>query len=174
MALGTRLKGVIALREGRPAEARPLFEQAREGFAEVGAQSEVTASDGRIIECLLASGRAETALALAREVVERASAAGASNVHLPMLRRVLGVALLHAGDVEGARAALEDSLREARAQQAAYEVALTLGELVRLAKIERGVAPSGLEAERDAILAGLGVVLPPQPAAEPNPRASGD
>jgi hypothetical protein len=85
---------------------------------------------------------------------------------------VLGAALLHAGDVEGARAALEESLRAARAQQAAYEVALTLGELVRLAKIDGAIAPSGLEAERDAILAGLGVVLPPQPAAETNPRVS--
>jgi hypothetical protein len=90
-----------------------------------------------------------------------------------MLRRVLGAALLLAGHLEGARAALEESLRAARAQQAAYEVALTLGELVRLAKIEGGIAPTGLEAERDAILAGLGVVLPPQPAAESNPRVSG-
>ena len=169
VALGTRLQGVVALRAGRPAEAMPLFEQAREGFAELGAQNEVTATDGRIIECLLAEGRAESALALARGAVERATAAGASNVHLPMLRRVQGAALLQAGDVEGARAALEESLRAARAQQAAYEVALTLGELVRLAKIEGGVAPSGLEAERDAILAGLGVALPPQAAAEPEP-----
>ena len=160
VALGTRLHGVLALRAGRAAEALDLLEQARAGFVEVGAQSEVLATDGPIVESLLLVGEDERARALALDAVARARAAGARNVHLPMLRRALGSVLVQGGDPDGARRAFEESLRAGSERSARYEVALTLDALARLERAE-GAHPEALEAERDEIRAALGVVSPP-------------
>lgn len=162
MALGARLKGLALLRAGRAAEALPLLEDARAGFVEVGAQGEVIASDGRIAECLDRLGETPRAVALAREAIARARGVGGANVHLPMLHRRLGIALVRAGDPAAARVALEESLEIARSREADFEVALTLDALDSL-------EPSAdYEAERDRILAGLGAVAPSRA-----PRSSG-
>jgi class 3 adenylate cyclase/tetratricopeptide (TPR) repeat protein len=160
LALGTRLQGVLALRAGRLDEALALFEEARAGFTEVGAQSEVTATDGRIVECLLLRGDVARARLLATEAVDRARSLGPVSLHLPMLQRLLGSSLFQAGDEAGARSLLEESLQAARARHARYDVALTLEALAQIARAEPE-RTAALEAERDEILAGLGVVVPP-------------
>jgi hypothetical protein len=85
------------------------------------------------------------------------------------LTRLLGWTHLEAGELDAARDALERSLHLARLEDenfgirsADYEVALTLGALIRLGGLT-GEATEGLEAERDTIFARLGVVRVPEP-----------
>jgi hypothetical protein len=99
------------------------------------------------------------------------------------LLRLRGCALLQLGRLDEARHALEDALARARGHEADfviksadYEAARTLDALVRLGELVGDPSLDGLRAERDEILARLGIVgLPevPRPAsAEAGPRRS--
>jgi class 3 adenylate cyclase/tetratricopeptide (TPR) repeat protein len=162
VALVTRQLGTVGLRAGRLDDAFSLFERAREGFLEVGAQNETVDTDGRIAECLLLQDD-DRGLEIATGALNRARSIGPESVHVPMLERVTGYALLRAGDVTGACKAFEESLRAARERRAQYQVALTLDALVRLDRL-RGSNTEAVATERDSILAELAVVeLPPAP-----------
>jgi hypothetical protein len=79
---------------------------------------------------------------------------GKSNVAL--LHRASAIALARMGDRDGARRELELSIAAARARGEDYELALALDVLGALGPVD----PDRL-AERDAIVARLGVVHPP-------------
>ena len=129
VALGTRLQG-RGLARGRPAEALALFEEAREGFAEVGAQNEVIATDGRIIEALPPARRGRARPGLAADALEQARGMGAANVYVPLLQRGLGLALRHASATRRARGPRSRRACGRHGRAAAFEVALTLGALL--------------------------------------------
>ena len=78
-----------------------------------------------------------------------------------MLHRLQGLALLEAGDLVKARIELEESLRQSRARQADYDLALTLQARAVLADREGIAADPDESQEQRNILARLGVWNPP-------------
>jgi hypothetical protein len=77
------------------------------------------------------------------------------------LLRVRGCALMQLGRMTEARAALDESLSEARARGAEYEVALALDALVVLGRLA-GDETTTLDEERTTIFERLGVVATPE------------
>ena len=152
-ATATKLLGKVRSRSGRHDEALDLFEAARAGYADTGAQSGVNETEAWTAECHLLRGDVERAFDLATQVLARSEASGGFEV--PTLKRVRAYALLLLGPESAAAEALEDSLDASRARQIGYEVALSLEGLRRLAADPARV--TALEAERDAILARLQV-----------------
>jgi tetratricopeptide (TPR) repeat protein len=154
--------GRVASRSGRPDDALPLFEEARTIFEEMGNRPQVLETSARIAECELLRGDLEHALTLADLALERALALGGVAVQSPMLHRIRGCALLRSGRPTEARAALDESLRDARSRAARFEVALTLEAFAELDRVE-GCSPDVPRAEEAAeILRQLGVVLSPR------------
>ncbi len=105
------------------------------------------------------------ALALVDRALEQARSTDGAVVHLPLLHRVRGFALIGQRDLAAATDALAKSLAEARARRADYEIALTLRPLARLAD-SKGGSGHELLAESAAILERLGVVQVFEPALE--------
>jgi tetratricopeptide (TPR) repeat protein len=166
VADATRLLGRIASRTGRPEEGLRLLEDARAVYQELGAQGELAETEARIAGSLVRAGLAEEGLARADEARTHAS-----EIHVPLIERIRGYALLQLGELDGAREAFEDSLASARAQDADFEVAMTLDAFVRLDLPGHGEPDAGVEAERDEILRRLGVVQVPEfPPATPRAR----
>ena len=148
----------VALTLGRLLSRTGRFEEAHVMFSE-GAGEYQGEADAREAECLMLEGRAEEALALSTSALERGIEGG---FHLRvMLLRTQGCALLQLGRLDEAKAALDDALEEARTRSLAYEAALTLDALGRLAHVTEHPAIE-LEQERDAILGRLGVVRLPE------------
>jgi tetratricopeptide (TPR) repeat protein len=163
VAHAVRLLGRIASRSSRPAEGMELLRQARAEFSEVGARSDVVETDARIAGALVRGGHAKEGLELASAALRRAA-----GVHVPLLQRLRGYALIQLGDLESGRDALRASLDSARSQGADYEAAVTLDGLVRLAELTDDIDTGSLLAERDTTLSRLGVVyLPPFPVTGP-------
>jgi class 3 adenylate cyclase/tetratricopeptide (TPR) repeat protein len=156
------LLGRVACAEGRYGDAMALFEESLQESQGVGGHVEVLDTRARMAECRLLAGQVHEALAIAEGALEQARALGASVALSPVLWRVQGAALLRSGDTDGARRALEQSLRVAERRQADYERALTLRVLARLDdRTGQALHP---EAARDsaAILERLGVVWTPE------------
>ena len=147
----------VAARAGRYDDALRLYEHSRAEFRAVGDRTSVVEVDAKIAECYLWRGEPERAL---RQVAGAVPSTEGMGVLTPMLRRVEGLALLDLRDLDGARAALEESLRVARARNAQYEVGLTLGALadVLSASHDDGAA---MAAESASILDRLGVMAVP-------------
>ena len=80
---------------------------------------------------------------------------------MPMLERVEGTALMQLGELDAAERALEQSIDDARARKAEFELSLALDALALLRAI-RNEPKESLEAERDEILERLDVVAVPQ------------
>ncbi len=121
------------------------------------------------MECLVLEGAGVDALTLASGALARAETVPGVSVVVANLHRLRGWAYLQTGRPDEAREALEESLRLARLEgenfgirSADYEIALTLGALVRLGALT-GERTDELEAERDTILGRLGVVKVPEP-----------
>jgi class 3 adenylate cyclase/tetratricopeptide (TPR) repeat protein len=172
--------GMNGARSGNLAEARELLEEARELHASEGDDTQVLTDDARIVECLLYGGASAEALALAKDALERADQLKGVSVVAAHLHRLRGWAYLQMGELESARAALQESLRLARVEEEnysyrnpEYEVALTLGALVRLYELT-GEAAERARAEQRGILEGLGVVHVPEPPLSHGDSASGD
>jgi tetratricopeptide (TPR) repeat protein len=168
--------GRHSARVGSFDEARVLLEEARELYAAEGDEIDLLTTDTRLVECLVSEQKTDEALALAAEATERAEDMTGVSVLVATLHRLRGWALMQAGDLDGAEQALEESLRLARLEDenfgirsADYEVALTLGAMVRLFEL-RGDATAEAETERDEIFSRLGVVAVAEP---PLPGASG-
>ena len=155
VALANRQLGKVAARSGNHDEGLELLERARQVFVDVGAQSDVNETVGATAECLVLQERGSEALELITPVVAKAEKSG--GFELPQLKRVRSYALLQTGRLEEAGEAFDESLVTARERGAEYETALGLEGLVRLRRL-RGEATDDAEAERDRILARLGVV----------------
>jgi class 3 adenylate cyclase/tetratricopeptide (TPR) repeat protein len=152
--------GRLAARAGRFEEAKSLLMGAREAHERDGARQEVIVAEARMAECLALEGESEAALDLAESALERARALEAELV-IATLLRVRGCALMQLGRMTEARAALDESLSEARARGAEYEVALALDALVVLGRLA-GDETTTLDEERTTIFERLGVVATPE------------
>lgn len=157
VADATRLLGRIASRTGRAGEGLSLLEDARAVYQALGAQNELAETEARIAGSLVRGGQADDGLARADAARELAS-----ELHVPLIERIRGYALLQLGDPAGARDAFEVSLASARAQDADFETAVTLDALVRLDVLEHGASDPVIATERDEILERLGVVQIPE------------
>lgn len=155
------LLGRVASGEGRHDEAMALFERSLAEAQEVGGHVEALDARARMAECALLTGDVAEARAHIEGALEQARALGGYWAQSSLLHRVHGAALLRAGDLEGARRALHQSLKVARARRADHEEALTLRVLARLDE-DAGAAEYPEAADRSAaILARLGVVWTP-------------
>jgi class 3 adenylate cyclase/tetratricopeptide (TPR) repeat protein len=165
-----------AARAGRFEEAFALYEHSRAEFSAVGDRSSLVEINAKIAECHLWHGEPEAALRLVAETLPSSERDG-GGVHAPMLRRIEGLALLDLGELAGAQAALEESLRLARARKAPYEVGLTLRALAGVLEVT-GKNGASMRRESRAILHRLGVVstdderTPPAPTVPPVLSAS--
>ena len=153
--------GTTMLRIGRPEECLALLDDARTAFANLGAHAEAASTDGRIAECRVAMGESNAALDLATETLSRVRSSDGVSPVAPLLERVRGYALAQLGDLEGAKAAIAESLRAGRARGADHEVVQTLHAIVRLALIEQEPADPEVDAEIRALLERLHIVAIP-------------
>jgi class 3 adenylate cyclase/tetratricopeptide (TPR) repeat protein len=148
--------GRAAARAGRFEEAHAHFDEALALFEELAAERFVTEAQARRAECLLFEGRHEEALALAAEARESARKSPVGGLEA-LLERVIGLAHVQAHRPADAPPHLEESLRIARELKAEFEVALTLSAMATVGWEDAEL----LQAESDAILERLGVVLVP-------------
>jgi len=118
--------GRVLLRVGRLQEAVARLAEAKSHFEQIGAADEVPPVDARIAECRVYEGAFDEALQIASDMLQRAASSKAITRLLPLLKRVQALALLGKGDDHGARAAAEESLRQARALGMEFEMLLTL------------------------------------------------
>lgn len=127
VADGTRLLGRLAARRGDPELSRRLLAVARGIYESDGEALQVNLTDAILAESLLAAGEPEAAAELARRVLGNANALPGRHLVVPLVQRVLGVALRALGmnPVE-ARQALDESIELARRHDSRYELALSL------------------------------------------------
>ena len=126
VALATSFLGRVASRTGRFEDAGRLLADARALFARAGAKTEVIETDALIAESLALDCRFEEARAVGSEALSRSGTSGRQTQYAPLLRRVIGWALVARGDLAAARDILADAIDIARARSAAFEVAQTL------------------------------------------------
>ncbi len=149
--------GRIAARRGEPERADVLLTRARSEFEAIEAASDLLETDVVAVEAALLARQPERALQLSADALEREAAAGGAALHGAALRRVRGEAYLLLDRLDQARAELELSLAVARANSAAYEVALSLAVLERVARLEARTVGTEASEESRAILERLGV-----------------
>jgi tetratricopeptide (TPR) repeat protein len=171
--------GRHAARVGSFDEARSLLEEARDLYAAEGDEIDMLTTDTRLVECLVFEHKTDEALALAAAALHRAGDMTGVSVLVATLHRLRGWGLMQLGDLDAAEQGLEESLRLARLEDenfgirsADYEVALTLGAMVRLLEM-RGEATAEAETERDAIFSRLGVVAVAEPPLPSEPGSGG-
>ena len=160
VAFGTSNLGRAAARAGRFDEAAELLDEALAEFTEIGAESFVLETQARIAELRVLRGDPAAALTVVDEADDLALRLGGMTAVRAILHRVWGYALAQQGDPDLARAALEASLRLARESRAAYEEALTLEALARLAA-SLGDDGSTAAAAAQVLFDRLGVVRTP-------------
>ena len=166
------LLGRHLARVGRHEEARELLDEARALFDEEGDAEDLLTTDAWIADSLALAGNGAEALSVAAAALERADALSGVSVVVTQLHRTCGWAYMQAGNLEAAGESLDEALRVAGIDDENFgimsgdlEVALTLNALARLRGLT-GEPAVELEAERDAIMARLGVleiVEPPLP-----------
>jgi len=164
------LLGRIASRSGgRFDEARSLLEEARALHLEADQPGEAYRTDAAIAECLVLQGDAPSALALLDATLARSADTEGLAVLGSELLRLRGCALLQLARFDEARHALEEALRRVRRHEADfgikssdYEAARTLDALGRLGVVVGDASLDELSAERDEILARLGIVALPE------------
>lgn len=130
--LATSNLGRAAARGGRFVEAHELFEQARRGFAEIGADGYVVETQSRDVERCVLAGAADAAARLADEALQNVEKIGGLPHLGIMLRRLQGYAAAQHGDADRARQVLHDALHRAEQSDFIFERALTLEALGRV------------------------------------------
>jgi class 3 adenylate cyclase/tetratricopeptide (TPR) repeat protein len=167
------LLGRHEARVGNFAEAHAAFDEARALYQEHGDEFGYLTTDARRVECLALQGAGAGVIAAAEDALERAKSIAGAGVLEAALHRLRGFGLVQTGDHGAGRVAFEESLVTARTGgenygliSNEYEIALTLDALARVERLA-GNDVGGLEAERDAIAARLGVVRLAQPPIEP-------
>jgi class 3 adenylate cyclase/tetratricopeptide (TPR) repeat protein len=151
----------VASRVGRYDEALAMFGKARAEFVDVGAEPLVLETDARIAECFVFQGLADRVLEIVAPAIERGERMSGEGPQMAMLHRLRGFALAQYGDLDGGWAALEQSLEVARARQADFELALTLGAMARLARLRGDPDAGDYDADSRSMLRGLDVVVVP-------------
>jgi len=164
IAEAASLLGRHEARLGNFEEARTLLQEARSLYEAEQDDAEALTTDVRLIECLMLEGAGDAVSELAAEALKRAENTVGMSTVVANLHRLRGWAQMQTGDIEAARASLEESLRIARLKgenlemrSADYEIALTLGALVHLCSVT-GEPSAELEAEQNVILGRLGIV----------------
>ncbi len=135
----------VATGQHRYGDALRLFEEAIEELSDIGSRGEVLEVQSGLAEYLLLSGDTAGALSLADETISQAHALGGVAPQIPGLLRVRGAALALAGDSDGARQSLRQSLQAAEMREVEYEAALTIaGSGRRRDRPARAGAPGSL------------------------------
>jgi len=162
VAFTERLLAVGASRRRAFDEADALYDSARQGFAALGLEDEVFRTDLNRADSLILRGNDEEALIFLDQMLETPDPTSELADFFITLHRLKGEALIHTGDLAGARAELELAERGARDDGLDFEVALTLTALQRLDELEGTSEPPDRLRERDQILEHLGVVRIPE------------
>ncbi len=156
-ALALSNLGRVASRAGRYDEARERLAEARAEFVRIGADGFVVEVDARETERRLFSRDAAAALEAATRTEVSARASGLPGA-LALTGRVAGVALAAMGNVQAARARLEDARRNAAEANLQYELALTLHAAAVVASLAGDAAAEAMAISAASILDRLGVV----------------
>jgi class 3 adenylate cyclase/tetratricopeptide (TPR) repeat protein len=161
-AYATMILGRLEARTGSFASAQELLLAAREDFLVIGLEAHALTADAMRAECLLLEGRGTEAGELAERLMDPRTGQ-ATEVDLSLPHRVVAYSLLQAGDADGARSALEETLAVAGSRENAYELMLVLVAMQHLAS--RDGDTDGAEAvatEVAAAAARLGLVVMPE------------
>lgn len=148
--------GRIAGMTGRTDEAIQCFEQARQIYLFIGAPGQVAEIDAREVESRLLAGDAVWALQQCGGIISRLEVEEGVNVLTPLLDRLLGYALLQAGDLDAAADSFRAGIASARERGAEHDVALSLQGLARVSRL-RGEPLPDLEREAGEIFDRLGI-----------------
>ncbi len=140
--------GRLAARRGQVDEAEALLRDALAGFEEIKARSFVLETNARLAEHAVLAGKGSDALRQADETLVAVDEAGGAAGLVPMVHRLRGYALMQTGDLDGAAAAVDESVRAARETGGSYELALSLEARVRLASLRCDVGSRGGGGER--------------------------
>jgi class 3 adenylate cyclase/predicted ATPase len=166
--------GRVEARAGRLADAEELLRQAREAYEHAGMKAGALEVDAREAERLVMAGHANEALALADATLAHEHQDLGVEVLAPMLERTRGYALAQLGQVEGACAALDRSVRLARERDAPFEVSLSLQGIVRLEQHDSTELTAARYDEMRDIFERLGVIATPAyPIHETPPEGRG-
>jgi len=149
--------GFVEARAGNRDDAAATLGEAAASLEELQATSFVLETRVRQAEAATLAGSAETALALADEVLADAGDAAEMLPLQSTAHRLRGAALALAGDLDGAGAALDRSIAVAREGNATFQLALAL-DLLALVDGDRDAASESAE-----LLARLGVVSVARP-----------
>jgi hypothetical protein len=114
--------------------------------------------EAKLLECHLLRGEAMEVLGAVEALLDSLDPGEGAAAHAPALHRVRGYSLLSLGRTGDARGAFDTSLALARERNFTYGVALALHATTAVDQIEHGTSRSEIEAERDVLLHGLGVV----------------
>jgi tetratricopeptide (TPR) repeat protein len=152
--------GFVEARAGNRDDAAATLGEAAASLEELQATSFVLETRVRQAEAATLAGSAETALALADEVLADAGDAAEMLPLQSTAHRLRGAALALAGDLDGAGTALDRSIAVAREGNATFQLALAL-DLLALVDGDRDAASESAE-----LLARLGVVSVARPPLE--------
>ncbi|MGB2953520.1 MAG: AAA family ATPase [Gaiellaceae bacterium] len=159
-ALADSNLGRVDSRAGRFDDALRRLRHSLAVFHEIRAGSFVLETKARLAERAILADDPTEALRQADETLRASDATGSVGVLGAMLHRLRAYALMQSGDLDGAEAALEQSLAIARERDELYELALSLEAAARLAEL-RGDDGTAAAEESKALLARLGVVSTP-------------
>jgi tetratricopeptide (TPR) repeat protein/class 3 adenylate cyclase len=148
--------GRIMARAGRTAEARHLLTEALDRWREIGGAASTTETEAKLAEAMLLEGDHIGALAALGPAVERGRQLAVVPWLRALLQRLLGSALVQAGDREAGVAAIRDALSISRASGSQFELAMALDGLARLDP--GGAAAASARHEADEVLSRLGVI----------------
>ena len=148
--------GRIMARGGRTAEARDLLTEALDLWVEIGSAANTTETEAKLAEAMLLEGNHAGALAVLGPAVERGRQLAVVPWLRALLQRLLGSALVQAGDREAGVAVLYEAVSLSRASGSQFELAMGLDALARL---DAGT-PEAASARHDAdeVLNRLGVI----------------
>ena len=111
--------GRIMARGGRTAEARDLLTQALDLWVEIGSAASTTETEAKLAEAMLLEGNHAGALAVLGPAVERGRQLAVVPWLRALLQRLLGSALVQAGDREAGIAVLHEAVSLSRASGSA-------------------------------------------------------
>ena len=158
MGLAQEGLGRLATRAGDFEKAERVLNAALAELGEIHATSFVVECRAYVAEVALFRGdRSEEAYRLADETLADIPESAAGLPLRPVLERLMGYALLQAGDARAALEKLAQSLDHARETEQAYEVALALQAMAEAG----GEDAAQLRAESQSIFERLGVVSVP-------------
>jgi class 3 adenylate cyclase/tetratricopeptide (TPR) repeat protein len=149
--------GRTASRAGRYDEADHYFAEARQMHVDGELPADVLRVDAWAAESRLARGDARDVLATVTDLRARVDVVGATT-EISLLERLRGLALAQLGQVEEARAAIDESIETARSRGADYDVARGLDALLTTPALRATVDDvETLTKERDALFVRLDV-----------------